>query len=146
VAERRDIERLSSEIEELFSELWQVPRFARMRQGFRPQVDCYRSDEPPGFTVVLELPGVDPADVTVEAVGGSLVVSGERRRERAAGRHYEVMELDYGPFRRQIPLPGDIDVAQARATYERGLLTIVLPAAPQPTRPESVTIEVTLRP
>jgi HSP20 family protein len=146
VAERRDIERLSSEIEELFSELWQVPRFARMRQGFRPQVDCYRSDDPPGFTVVLELAGVDPADVTVEAVGGSLVVSGERRRERAAGRHYEVMELEYGPFRRQIPLPGDIDVAQARATYERGLLTIVLPAAPQPTQPAAVTIEVTLRP
>ena len=82
VAEGRDIDRLSSEIEELFSELWQVPRFARMRQGFRPQVDCYRTDDPPEFTIVIELAGIDPADVVVEAAGGSLVVTGERRRER----------------------------------------------------------------
>ena len=33
--------------------------------------------------------------------------------ERAAGRHYELMEIEYGRFRRQIPLPGDIDIDAA---------------------------------
>lgn len=146
MADPRDIDRLSSEIEELFSELWQVPRFARTRQGFRPQVDCYRSDDPPEFTIVLELPGIEPADVEVVAGGGTLVVTGQRRREPAAGRHYEVMELDYGQFRRQLSLPADIDAAGARATYERGLLTIVMPVTPRRSRPQPVSIEVTLVP
>ena len=56
------------------------------------------------------------------------------------------MELDYGPFRRQIPLPGDIDVSTAQATYSRGLLTIVLPVAARPARPEPVAIKVTVAP
>ena len=35
MARRRDIERLSEEIEELFSDLWQVPRFSGQRRAFR---------------------------------------------------------------------------------------------------------------
>jgi hypothetical protein len=31
---RRDIDRLQGEIEELFADLWQVPRFAGLRHGF----------------------------------------------------------------------------------------------------------------
>ena len=47
------------------------------------------------------------------------------------------MEIDYGPFRRQVALGADVDVAQARATYERGILTIVLPARAAPGRAAS---------
>ena len=43
---RTDIDRLHEEIQELIDELWQVPRFAGGRRGFRPQVDCVRSDDP----------------------------------------------------------------------------------------------------
>ena len=39
------------------------------------------------------------------------------------------MEIDYGTFQRRIPLPEAVDGKNARATYERGLLTIVLPVA-----------------
>jgi HSP20 family protein len=145
VADRPEIERLSSEIEELFSELWQVPRFARMRQGFRPHVDCFRTDEPAELTVVVELPGVDPDDVEVVASPGSLVVSGERRRPATPGRHYQQMELDYGRFQRQIALSEDADIAAARATYDRGLLTVVLPVAARAPRPQKVAIEVRAR-
>ena len=145
VAERRDIDRLSSEIEELFSELWQVPRFARMRQGFRPQVDCYRTDDPPSLTVVVELAGVAPEDIEIAASPGSLVVSGERRRDRTPGRHYEQMELEHGPFQRQIALADDLDIAAARATYDNGLLTVVLPVVARPPRSQKVAIEVTTR-
>jgi HSP20 family protein len=145
VPERPEIDRLSSEIEDLFSELWQVPRFARMRQGFRPQVDCFRTDDPAELTIVVELPGVDPEDVEVVASPGSLVVSGERRRPAASGRHYQQMELDYGRFQRQIALAPDIDITDARASYDRGLLTVVLAVAPRPPRPQQVAIEVRTR-
>jgi HSP20 family molecular chaperone IbpA len=52
------------------------------------------------------------------------------------------MEIDYGPFQRQITLAEDIDPENASATYERGILTVRLPIAPQPTPRESVLIAV----
>jgi HSP20 family protein len=146
VARGRDIDRLANEIEELFSELWQVPRYAGLRHGFRPQVDCFRTDEPAEVTVVVELPGVEVEDIEVVASPGSLVVSGQRRRPRVPGRHYQQMELDYGPFRRQVALPDDVDLAGAQARYERGLLTIVVPIALRQPGPGTVSIEVTAQP
>lgn len=138
---RRD---LQDEIEQLFADLWQVPRYAGRRHGFRPQADVYRSDDPPAFGVVLELPGVEPADVHVDATPTLLVVSGERRRPQAPRRVVQ-MELDYGPFHRKLTLPEEVDVSGATATYERGLLTIVLPVARRPTDAVSVPIEVRTR-
>jgi HSP20 family protein len=137
VAER-DIDRLI-EIEELFADLWQVPRFSGLRAGFRPQVDVFRTADPPTLTVVVELPGVDPARVEVVVAEGELRISGERPRPREPGRQYERMELDYGPFERHIRLSEDVDVAAATAEYEAGMLTIVLPIVrPQPRRVRTV--------
>jgi len=56
---RRDVDKLQEEIEELFADLWQVPRFSGIRHGFRPNVDCFHTDDPHALTVVVELPGVD---------------------------------------------------------------------------------------
>ena len=53
------------EIEELFADLWQVPRFTGARRGFRPNVDSYHTDEPHELTVVVELPGVDPESLAI---------------------------------------------------------------------------------
>src|SRR5262245_2800421 len=126
---RRDIDDLATEIQELFADLWQVPRFSGMRRGFRPQCDCFRTDDPPAINVVIELPGVDPASVEVAAVGRTLVVSGSRERPKLPGAHYQQVEIEYGPFQRQIELGADIDPRGAAASYERGMLTIVLPLA-----------------
>lgn len=138
---RRDIDWLRGEIEDLFSELWQVPRFAA-RAAFRPQVDCYRTQDPPEITVVVELPGVDPEDVQIVATPQALLVAGERRRPQAAERVYQQIELDYGPFRRELVLSDDVDPEGGRASYERGLLTIVLPLARRPPKTTTVPIEV----
>lgn len=144
VPRRRDIDQLQSEIEELFSELWQVPRFSGLRRGFRPPVDAYRCDDPPRITVVVELAGVDPRDVHVDATPRTLVIHGARRRPRAGGR-YHVMEIDYGPFERTLQFAEDVDVNAATATYRRGQLTIVLPIAARPPGPAKVPIQVRAR-
>jgi HSP20 family molecular chaperone IbpA len=52
------------------------------------------------------------------------------------------MEIDYGRFTRQVALGTDVDVAGSKATYRRGLLTIVLPLAAKPSAPERVTIPI----
>jgi len=56
------------------------------------------------------------------------------------------MEIEYGPFEREIVLNDDVDTAAAHATYARGLLTIVLPLAKRTPRGVKVPIEVKTRP
>src|SRR5262245_50694087 len=126
---RKDIDDLASEIQELFADLWQVPRFSGMRHGFRPQCDCFRTEDPPAITVIVELPGVDPASLDVAAVGRSIVISGVRERPQAPGAHYQQVEIEYGQFQRQIELGAGVDAEHATASYERGMLRVVLPLA-----------------
>jgi HSP20 family protein len=142
VEKRRDIEHAAEEIEQLFADLWQVFPFSRgLRRGYRPQVDVFRSEEPPLLTVQIELAGVDPDDVKLVASPQALLIVGERRRPKDCG-HYQQMEMDYGPFQRQITLAEDIDPEEAVATYERGILTVKLPITPRPAPQESVSIVV----
>jgi HSP20 family protein len=130
------------EIEELFADLWQVFPFARGgRRGYRPQVDCFRTDDPPALTVLVELPGVDPAQVELVAAPRALFVAGVRRRPENHG-HYRQMEIDYGSFQRRVDFSEEVDPERATATYERGILRITLPVAPKPAVRESVVIEV----
>ena len=145
MAPKRDIDQLQREIQELFSDLWQVPRFISTRGGFRPHADCYRTEEPPELTVIVELPGVDPDAIELSVGDNTLVVSGVRKRPRCEGQVYHQMELDYGHFRRQIQLAEPVDVAEAQASYERGLLTVVFPLAKRPAPSEPVSIVVTFR-
>jgi HSP20 family molecular chaperone IbpA len=141
---RDDIDRLHEEIKELVDDLWQVPRFVAGRRGFRPNVDCIRTDEPSALHVIVELPGVDPKSIHVVAADRVLVVAGERCRPGLIGR-YQQMELEYGPFQRRISLAEPVDTSAATARYEKGLLTVELPiatkAAPEPEH-ERVTIVI----
>ena len=136
-----DIDRLHEEIQELIDELWQVPRFAGGRRGFRPQVDCVRSEDPPALHVVVELPGVDPSELQVVAADRVLVVAGVRQRQPLEGR-YQQMEIECGPFQRRIPLDEPVDTNAATARYEHGLLTVVLPIATKAPAVERVLITI----
>lgn len=136
---RRD---LKDEIDDLFADLWQVSRLSGLRRGFRPQVDSFRSEDPPTFTVVVELAGVDPDQISVMAAEGALVISGERRRQACEGRVYQQIEIEYGPFERAVRVPEDVDLSRAEARYERGLLTIELPVAEKAPAPQRVPIEI----
>jgi HSP20 family protein len=140
----RDIDRLQREIEELFSDLWQVPRFTGHRRGFRPAVDVYRSEEPAELRVIVELAGVEPEAIQLVTSGRTLVIAGERPRAARPGT-YQQMEIEYGRFQRTLQLPADVDTAAASAVYEHGVLAIVLPVATGPPSPKEVPIEVRAR-
>jgi HSP20 family protein len=142
MARRRDADRLKGEIDDLFADLWQVPRFAGRRLQFRPQADCFHTSDPHKLTVVVELPGVDPGDVQIILSGRTLVVAGERPRPRDPKRVYQQMEIEYGPFKREIALAAEVDAARAQATYRNGMLEITLPIAERPRRKVNVPIEV----
>jgi HSP20 family protein len=120
---------LQGEIQDLFADLWEVPRFSGLRRGFHPQCDCYRTDDPPALHLVLELPGVDPATVEVAADGSALVISGTRARPSAPGARYYQMEIEYGPFERRLEFGEPVAADEASTSYDRGILSIELPLA-----------------
>jgi len=140
---RRDMGHAAEEIEQLFADLWEVFPFSRgMRRSYRPEVDADRTESPPSLTVVVELPGVDPNEVKLVASPKALLIAGERQRPKDYGQ-YQQLEIEYGPFQRQVTLTEDVDPEQATATYERGFLTIKLPIAPKPAPAERISIVVT---
>ena len=59
-----------------------------------------------------------------------LYLSGEKRYEREThDSTYHVMERAYGAFQRSIPLPRNVDIDRAEASYKNGVLTVRLPKA-----------------
>jgi HSP20 family protein len=124
---RRDIDRLQGEIEELFADLWQVPRFSGLRRAFRPSVDCFVTDDPPQLVVVVELAGVEPDSIEIAIEDGALTIAGQRTRPRIDGQVYQQAEIEYGRFERHIQLDRAVDASAATASYEAGMLRITLP-------------------
>jgi HSP20 family protein len=139
---RRNLDDLQGEIQELFSDMWQVPGFTGLRHGYRPQCDCFLTNDPPALNIVLELPGTDPDSIELVVAGRSFTVSGMRERPIVPGARYQQMEIEYGPFQRRIALSEDVDTTQAAASYEGGLLRVVLPLARRVVEQTRIVIEV----
>lgn len=78
--------------------------------------------------VRLEVPGLDKDDCKIVIEGNMLHLSGEKRFERETNDStYHVMERAYGMFQRSIPLPRNVNVDQAEASFKNGVLTVRLP-------------------
>ncbi len=125
-------ESIQAEIEELFSELWQVPRFAGLRRGFRPNVDSYHTDDPHELTVIVEVPGIDPEFAhdrrqRADAPGRGRAVAGASRRPRLPADGDRIR-----PVLRQVRLAEDVDPDGATARYAHGIVTISLPVVDKP--------------
>jgi HSP20 family protein len=142
VSERAKRDPISEEFDQLLTDLWRA-QFSGHHRGFRPAVDSYRSDDPPRLVVVVELPGIDPENVQIVLQERTLVIAGERIRRATKGRRYHQMEIDHGSFQRRIHLHEQVDAEAASASYERGLLTIVLPLSER--EAGSVRVPIKLR-
>ena len=138
-----NFERMRREMDELFGDVFDRTGLAPTRRGgFSPAVDVFYQGDPPRAVVQAELAGIDPDELTLEIEGRELVIAGHRRPDDAEGRLYQQLEIDFGPFRRVIPLGAEVIPDQARATYTDGILRIELPLARPEVRSRSVPIEV----
>ena len=80
------------------------------------------------IVVRVEVPGMEKKDCRITIDGKTLYLSGEKHFEREAGNStYHIMERAYGSFQRTIPLPRNVDVDKAEATYKNGVLSIRMP-------------------
>jgi len=126
-----NFERMWREMDELMGEPWGGEaggRRSRVQAGFSPRVDVYYCGrDEPRAVVLVELAGVDAESVTLEVAGRELVVSGDRAIQETEGRVYQQVEIEAGSFRRTIELGADVVAEQAQASYDDGILRVVLP-------------------
>jgi HSP20 family protein len=137
-----NFERMRREMDDLFGDVFERALGPRNRGGFTPAVDVFYEGDPPRAVVHAELAGIDPDEIGLEIEGRELIIAGHRRPTDAEGRVYQQLEIDFGPFRRTIPLGADVVADEAKATYRDGILRIELPLVVQQPRSRSVPIEV----
>jgi HSP20 family protein len=91
-----------------------------------PKVDVSQTAE--AVHVTAELPGMKEQDIEVTLAEGHLVIQGEKRAEKEdKDKNYHRIERSYGSFHRSIPLPGEVDDKKVDASFQNGVLTVVLP-------------------
>jgi HSP20 family protein len=130
-----NFERMRRQIDELFGDMWTRAGLSPHRRAFSPRVDVYYCGDPPKAVVRVDLAGVALDDVNLEVRGRILLISGERKAHDTEGRVYQQLEVEQGPFRREVQLGADVIPDQARAGYEDGMLLVELPiAGTQPAR------------
>src|SRR5512136_2833263 len=106
------------------------PRLPLPGEVTLPPIDVYETAGE--FIVEMELPGVDDRDVRVMLFSSRLEVSGFKRELGAPnGSRFTRLEREFGSFRRDVVVPGEIDPERAVAALENGVLTIVLKKPPR---------------
>lgn len=98
-------------------------------QGWVPAIDVMTRGE--DLVIRAELPGIDPErDVEITLEDNLLRLSGERRREeRTEGEGTFRLESLYGRFERTVMLPDGVNPEDVQASYESGILEILVPGA-----------------
>ena len=97
---------------------------------WQPAINAYRCDK--CIRVCVDLAGVERSRIDLTVEPERLLVRGVRdvpEPTYAEGRAVQLlaMEIDYGPFEREVRLPASVDVEKVHAEQRNGLLWISLP-------------------
>mgnify|MGYP001822929635 FL=1 len=94
--------------------------------SWAPSVDISEDDK--AFTLVADIPGVDPKDIDISMEKGVLTIKGERSSENVdEGENYRRVERESGQFYRRFTLPDSADADKIEAKSEHGVLKITIP-------------------
>jgi len=127
---RQEMERLSKGVEE------EEARPGRMA-GVFPALNLSENKE--NYYVRAELPGLETEDLSIQADGKSLSISGEIKPQPGETVKYHRRERQTGKFSRIIDLPDAIDLDNILAGLNNGILTVTLPKS-ETHKPRQITV------
>jgi len=108
--------------------------------AFVPPVDIYEDQHK--IVLKLEVPGMKESDLDIQLENNLLTVKGERKFENEEKEeNFHRIERRYGSFTRSFTLPQTVDTATPKASYEHGVLSIVLPKK-EAAKPKQVKVEI----
>jgi HSP20 family protein len=99
-----------------------------MTTAWAPALDI--SERKDAYLVTVEVPGVEPEDLDITMEDGLLTIKGERQfTSESSEQQFHRVERRYGAFRRSITLPAQVQADHIEATFDNGVLQIVVPKA-----------------
>lgn len=108
--------------------------------NFSPQVDIVESEKE--FEVQFHIPGVKKEDVKIDVNDDRLTVSGERKfKDEKTEKNFRSVESYYGTFSRSFYLPDNVNVEKIDASYQDGVLNIVIPKDEKKETKKSIEIK-----
>lgn len=94
--------------------------------NWAPSVDISENEK--AFTLLADIPGVNPDDIEISMEKGVLTIKGERSTEKVdEGDNYRRVERESGQFYRRFTLPDSADADKIEAKSEHGVLRITIP-------------------
>ena len=124
---------------------WSFHDFAAPEEGlfsgWSPSLDIHQDKD--NVYVKYELPGMKKEDIDITLHEGMLTISGERKHEQEfkEGETFR-SERFFGKFHRSVTLPSLVVDGKVKATYQDGLLTVILPKAEE-AKAKHINVEVT---
>lgn len=118
---RKDMDRM---LERVMGEFrpFSTPGFAVRR----PSYDLVETDKE--LILRAEIPGVNPDDIEIDITDNILTIEGEIRQDTVnEDENHHWIERRYGTFSRSIPIPRRIILSKVKATYNKGVLKVVMP-------------------
>jgi len=124
---------------ELFN--WGNNNFSATRTTV-PAVNIRETSE--AFEVELAAPGMNKADFKITLDHNYLTIASSRQQEQNTDeRGYTRREFSYQSFSRSFELPADVvDAEQIQASYENGLLKLVIPKKEEAKQKAPKTIQI----
>jgi HSP20 family protein len=108
--------------------------------AWRPYTDIFETES--GVTILMDLPGVEKEDVSVEVKENILSISGNRTCEAAVEeKKYYRRERSCGSFKRSFGMRGTIAPEKIKASFKNGVLKIEL-AKPLEEKPRQVSVQI----
>jgi HSP20 family protein len=101
-------------------------------------MDLYRDAD--NYVLNADLPGIDPDSVDVDVDGQLLSIRAERAPRTQEGVRWISRERSTGSYLRRFTLGQGIDTAHISATYDNGVLSVVLPVT-EKAKPRKVEVQ-----
>lgn len=111
-----------------------------MEGSFVPPVDIYEGEH--NLVLKLEVPGVNEEDLNIQIENNILTVQGKKSfQKEEKEENFHRIERRYGSFVRTFRLPNTIDADRIEATYDKGVLNVVL-AKKAEAKPKQIKVGV----
>jgi len=109
---------------------------SRQQQSLRLPIDAFATETE--FVITAELPGVNPEQVEITFEGDELTIRGEFNPVQAE-TDYLMQERFQGTFERKLTFNVPVDGDGIDATFENGVLKLVVPKA-ESVRPKQIKV------
>lgn len=107
-------------------------------EALAPAIDLVERDD--GYTLYVDLPGVDKKDLELSVENNVLSLKGEKKENREGTKFFR-KETWNGAFRRTISLPQAADSQKVSAELKDGVLVVTI-GKKEELKPRQITVNV----